>query len=101
PIRTIRSDGARTTARAISESGIALAAVYRTSFVGRRRERALLTSMFQDALAGRGGLALLAGSAGVGKTRLAREIAADAARRGMQVLPGACYDRDSPLPFGA
>jgi predicted ATPase len=45
-------------------------------FVGREAELQRLHDAFDDALAGRGGVVLIAGAPGIGKTRLAREIEA-------------------------
>ncbi|MEJ5308224.1 MAG: BTAD domain-containing putative transcriptional regulator [Anaerolineae bacterium] len=60
----------------------------RLPLVGRERERALLTAQLDAALNALGGLVLLEGEAGVGKTRLLREIARDAEWRGFDVLWG-------------
>ncbi len=65
----------------------------RAPLVGRRRERADLLARLDAAAAGRGGLVLIEGEAGVGKSRLAEETAAGAEWRGFQVLWGACRDR--------
>lgn len=54
-------------------------------FVGRTSERTALVEALQNALRGHGGLALIEGDAGVGKTRLVGEIAAGARWRGFQV----------------
>ena len=53
--------------------------------IGRVGERAALLDIVQAAVQGHGGVALVEGDAGVGKTRLVEEIAADARWRGMLV----------------
>lgn len=60
--------------------------------IGRERELAELRRALADALAGRGGLFLLVGEPGIGKTRLADELARDASERGAQVLWGRCWE---------
>jgi predicted ATPase len=42
---------------------------------------------------------MLAGEAGVGKTRIAAEFSLEASEKGVLTLVGACYDRDDPLSF--
>jgi DNA-binding SARP family transcriptional activator len=59
-------------------------------FVGREREVALLGSLVERAEAGEGQVVLLAGEAGSRKSRLARELAEQAASRGALVLYGSC-----------
>jgi tetratricopeptide (TPR) repeat protein len=63
-------------------------------FVGRERELAELKSALDEAREGRGRLFLISGEPGIGKTRLAEQIANEAAARGMQVLWGRCWEGD-------
>ena len=60
--------------------------------VGRDAELARIASALGDAAEGRPRLVLVAGEAGIGKTRLVREAAARARRAGSIVLSGACLD---------
>ena len=48
----------------------------RSALFGREAERALLSDALERAREGHGSLLLLSGEAGVGKTRLAEEVAA-------------------------
>jgi hypothetical protein len=57
-------------------------------FVGRSDELAGLRSLLVHAEAGEGGVVLLAGGAGIGKTRLLRELASHAVAKGTLVLYG-------------
>jgi hypothetical protein len=68
--------------------------------VGRDRELARVTRLLDDALEGRGRLVLCTGEAGIGKTRLAEEIAASAAARDVPVAWARAADRDSSPPCG-
>src|SRR5262249_9873545 len=61
-------------------------------FVGRERELSELTGSLDSAAAGRGGLYLLSGEPGIGKTRLAERCADIAAARGFTVLWGRCWE---------
>ena len=71
----------------------------RTTFVGREAERSVLRGMLERALGGEGGVAMIGGVLGVGKTRIAGEFAAEASARGFITLVGSCYDRENSLPF--
>ena len=55
-----------------------------TPFVERDAERAILRRLIDEALAGHGRLALVAGEPGVGKSRLVAEIGDEAQARGMR-----------------
>ena len=67
--------------------------------VGREHELAALV----DAHAGAqpdGGLAVIEGEAGIGKTRLAHELARRARDEGAVVLAARCHDDEAGLPYG-
>jgi DNA-binding CsgD family transcriptional regulator len=68
-------------------------------FVGRRNELQLLHDALGGALAGRGRVVMLSGEAGMGKTRLAQEVATLALRRGMLALWGRCLEEPGAPPF--
>jgi hypothetical protein len=71
----------------------------RTPYVGRLEERGILRQMVERAAAGVGGLALVAGEAGLGKTRLVEETAAAAKALGMFVVRGHCSNMDGAPPY--
>jgi DNA-binding SARP family transcriptional activator len=62
-------------------------------FVGRRAELARLGAAWAGARAGRRRLVLVTGEAGIGKSRLAAEVAERAEREGTTVLSGSCDKR--------
>ncbi len=68
-------------------------------FVGRRREMELANSALEAAISGTGRLVLLMGEPGIGKTRMADELAANAQRHGAQVLIGRCYEGEGAPAF--
>ena len=70
-----------------------------SDFVGRQREMTALTSALDDALSGRGRLMMLVGEPGIGRTRLARELAGLAEQRGARVLWGWCYEHRGAPPY--
>jgi hypothetical protein len=71
----------------------------RTAFVGRESERSTIRAAIDRALAGHGSVVMLAGGPGVGKTRLAMEMAEYASRVGFRYLVGHCYEREERYPF--
>ena len=60
--------------------------------MGRDRELNESLAAFDDARSGTGRLVLLTGEAGIGKSRLADELAAQAQARGATVLWGRCWE---------
>ncbi|MGH8992147.1 MAG: adenylate/guanylate cyclase domain-containing protein, partial [Acidimicrobiia bacterium] len=73
----------------------------RLPFVGRESELTRLRQRWTEAAAGRGGLALVAGEPGIGKTRLVEELAERAAGDGGEVLWGHCFEGEWMPPFAA
>jgi len=67
--------------------------------VGRERELASLLSGLDDAAARRGRLFLISGEPGVGKTRLADEVAAVADAKRMALLVGHCSEQDEAVAY--
>jgi class 3 adenylate cyclase/tetratricopeptide (TPR) repeat protein len=65
-----------------------------SAFVGREVELGRLSAALGDALQGQGRLVLVAGEAGIGKTRLAEELAGQARSRGVRVLWGRCHEEE-------
>jgi AAA ATPase domain len=61
-------------------------------FVGRERELAQLADALETCFAGMGHLILLSGEPGIGKSRLADEVAAMARRQGARVVWGRCWE---------
>lgn len=70
-----------------------------TEFVGRQREPDLLRAVVERAQGGQGQLVMIGGEPGVGKTRLATELAEYASQRGFFCNIGHCYEREEPCPY--
>src|SRR5882724_5669282 len=68
-------------------------------FVGRQRELAELRAGLEDAVGGRGRFFLVVGEAGIGKTRLAEELAREATERGGVALWGRCWEGAGAPPY--
>jgi predicted ATPase len=69
------------------------------ALIGRAADLEILERTIGRVMAGRGQTVLLAGEAGIGKSRLMAEAAARAARRGMVELRGACFEADRAVPY--
>ena len=62
-------------------------------FVGRDQERLDIRMVLDRAATGSGGMLFITGAPGIGASRLAAEVGADAARKGWIVLSGRCTDQ--------
>lgn len=69
------------------------------SIIGRDLELDDLTWVLDESLAGRGRFVRIRGAQGVGRTRLAGEIASRAAEKGARVYVTVCREDDRPEPF--
>ena len=78
---------------------MAVARVVSPALVGREAELSLLEDALLSALRGEGGVVVLGGEAGMGKSRLARELGNQAQRLGCTVMAGACSEAELSLPY--
>ncbi len=69
------------------------------SLVGRRAELDAAQALLDGVTQGAGGVLVVSGEAGMGKTRLTREIARQAQKRAMRVLAGACLSYGGDIPY--
>ena len=90
-------DAPRRTAR--GRAAYATPAPDGAAFVGRDRELDELLAALSDARAGHGRLALIGGEPGIGKSRLANELAIRAEELGARVLSGRCWEAGGAPPY--
>ena len=81
------------------DTAVGPALTERTPFVGREAERTELRRLLDQAAKGHGALAMIGGEPGVGKTRIAEELMAEARQRNMTALIGHCYEMEGALPY--
>jgi DNA-binding SARP family transcriptional activator len=100
-ILQVRSARAAPPDPAVPAAGTASrAAVAAIPLIGREPQLARLRERFEQVRAGRGGVTVIAGEAGIGKTRLTGELIGLAEAQGARVLLGRCYESEQVLPFG-
>jgi class 3 adenylate cyclase/Cdc6-like AAA superfamily ATPase len=68
-------------------------------FVGREQELERLRTAFDNAVSGHGGLVMLVGEPGIGKTRTTQELETYAKMRGAQVLWGRTHESAGAPPY--
>jgi predicted ATPase len=71
----------------------------RSPFVGRERELATLADRLEAAARGEGGVVLVSGEPGIGKSRLLLEMQTRATAAGWLVLSGRAYDTEGMPPY--
>ncbi|BBX47066.1 adenylate/guanylate cyclase domain-containing protein [Mycobacterium cookii] len=69
------------------------------TLVGRHWEMAAVEGLLERAIGGHGAVVGVMGSAGIGKSRLVREVTAMAAARGVEVFTAFCESHASDIPF--
>nr|WP_024441114.1 adenylate/guanylate cyclase domain-containing protein [Mycobacterium sp. UM_WGJ] len=69
--------------------------------IGRHGELAVVEAILDRAIGGHGGVATVVGPPGIGKSRMAREAAAAAAARGVEVVWTFCESHANEVPFHA
>jgi hypothetical protein len=74
-------------------------AVAQQVFVGRDAELARLRARLVSAIDGGGGLVLVGGEPGVGKTTLVRQLIREAEQRGALAVFGRCYESEGTIPY--
>ena len=67
--------------------------------VGRQEVMGRLLDRLDRLLAGTGGVVLVSGEPGIGKTRIVDELISAARLRGLHVLVGRCHERDVTIPY--
>ena len=72
-----------------------------SNLVGRRWEMSAVEGLLDRATDGHGGVVGVVGPPGIGKSRLVREVAAIAGRRGVEVFTAFCESHASQVPFHA
>jgi len=92
PHRVLRASDVRSRLEGAALAGL-------TPFVGRQRERALLSEHCASTVSGMGRVTVLIGEAGAGKSRLLHELRDIAAGAGMRVLVGRCDAYGGTTPF--
>ncbi len=99
-VRRIDGDEGARRARAPRRTPEPATPSFACSLIGREQGWRLLTRAWSAATTGRGGLVLIEGEAGVGKTRLAEDFLRFAATEGGTVVRGRGYDARSGIPLG-
>jgi predicted ATPase len=67
--------------------------------VGRERETTLVRQLLSEAEIGRGGMLVVSGDGGVGKSRLLREACEEAERNGWRCLVGRAFPVEAGIPY--
>jgi signal transduction histidine kinase/tRNA A-37 threonylcarbamoyl transferase component Bud32 len=72
---------------------------YQTRLVGREQEFRKVESLFDSAVKGNGGICLIAGEAGIGKSRLVEEIRGYVYEKNGLFIRGRCLNYENKFPY--
>lgn len=72
---------------------------YRTRLIGREEELNKLEELFEQARQGKGGLCLVSGGPGMGKSRLIEEMRGYIYERGSIFISGKCFAQENKIPY--
>jgi len=67
--------------------------------IGRVAQLAALADLLTHTASGQSRIALIAGEAGIGKSRLVAEVKTSAAQCGVTILQGHCFEQDRTFPY--
>ncbi|HEU5304223.1 MAG TPA: AAA family ATPase [Gemmatimonadales bacterium] len=98
-VRRVESDAAPLRSRPITDEWYARAPSFEASLIGREEEWQTLVRAWKVVARGHGGIVMIEGEAGVGKSRLAEELLRWAVAQGAGVLRGRGYDVRAGIPF--
>ena len=98
-VRRVEADAAPINARPITDEWYARAPSFESNLIGRQDEWEALVKMWKSVRRGSGGMVLLEGEAGVGKSRLAQEFARWVVADGGTALRGHGYDVRGGVPY--
>jgi DNA-binding SARP family transcriptional activator/uncharacterized protein YqgQ len=96
-IRTSVPDTAATTRP--TKRGNAISTDPRIPLVGRQKYVNAILERIKASVEGRGSAVLVAGEAGIGKTKLVETLATEARLRDLQILQGRCPELQNPPPY--
>ena len=74
-------------------------AVVSTTFIGRASQLTALDGRLTQVERGESQVVLVAGEAGIGKSRLVAEVVQQAEQRNWQVVQGRCFELDVVFPY--
>ncbi|MBF0486326.1 MAG: protein kinase [Candidatus Omnitrophica bacterium] len=72
---------------------------YRTRLIGREEEQKKLTEVFKETFSGHGKIVLIAGEAGLGKSRLIEDIRGYVYERQGVFVRGKCFSQENKIPY--
>lgn len=72
---------------------------YQTKLIGREAEISMLKELLEKACAGKGGLCLISGEAGMGKSRLVEELRSYFYEKDVPFFRGRCLNQTNKIPY--